>query len=136
MIRGRAWRRGDRGGDGLVDRRRDRDGLSFDLNRLRAGDGDRKCWASCRWEGHGGEAWACGLGKEVGQVEQRGCAVGFGTARTGGSTCGSRGSRGGLTREGRMRCDYRNFAVIRVGARGNASRSRRIGGGESLDGGI
>jgi len=138
MIRGSAWRRGDGGGDGLVllDRPRDRDGLFFDLHRLRAGNGDSKCGAACRWERNGGEARTCGLREEVGQVEQRGHAVRPGTARAGGSACGSRRSRGGLTRESGVRRDHRNFAVIRVRARGDARCGSRVGAGESLNGGV
>ena len=41
-------------------------GLFFDLNWLRAGDSDSKSRAGCRWERHGGEVWASGLGQEVG----------------------------------------------------------------------
>ena len=136
MIRGSARRRGNGGGDGLVDRCRDRDGLFFDLHRLGTGNGDSKCGAGCRWKGHGGEAWTCGLREEVGQVEQRGRAVRLGTGRAGGSACGSRGSRGGLTRESGVRRDHRNFAVIRVRARGDTWCGCRVGAGESLNGSV
>jgi hypothetical protein len=39
-----------------------RHGLFVYLNRLRAGNGDSKSGASCRWERHGGEVRTCGLG--------------------------------------------------------------------------
>ena len=68
--------------------------MFFNLHRLRAGNGDSKSGASRWWERDSGEIRTRGLGKQVGQVEQHGRAVGLGTTRAGGSARGSRRGRG------------------------------------------